>query len=54
MTLHERIARVLGWSVRDAHQLPLQSLRELVRPEHPNLAELISQEIRSGRYVRSR
>lgn len=52
MTLHARIAEALGWTVRDARSLSLQSLRELVRPTHPNLAEQISCEIRSGRVVR--
>lgn len=53
MTLHVRIAEALGWSARDVRSLPLQSLRELVRPTHPNLAELISRELQSGRIVRS-
>jgi hypothetical protein len=37
-SLHDRIARVLGWSPTDVRSLSLQSLRDLVRPINPNLA----------------
>ena len=50
-TLHERAAAALGWSVRDTHSMAMQSLRAAVRHVNPALAEEISREIRSGRYI---
>lgn len=49
MTLHERVAEVLGWEVEEAQSFSLQSLRELVRPVSPKLAVLLTQEVQSGR-----
>jgi hypothetical protein len=50
-TLHERAARALGWSVRDTQSMSMHALREAVRPVNPALAEEMSREIRSGRYI---
>jgi hypothetical protein len=50
--MHRRIAAVLGWSVKETQGFSLQSLRELVRPLDPTLANEISESIRSGVYVR--
>ena len=50
-TLHERAARVLGWSVADAQSMSLAALREAVRPINPALAEKISREIESGGHI---
>ena len=50
--LHERAARALGWSVRDAQSLSMQSLRDLVRPVDPGLAREMDYVIQSGTYVR--
>ncbi len=50
--LHDRIAKVLGWSTRDAQSLSMASLRELVRPVDPNLARELDYVIQSGEYVR--
>jgi hypothetical protein len=50
--LHERIANVLGWSVKDAQSLSMQALRELVRPVDPDLAKELDYMIRSGAYIR--
>lgn len=51
MSLHERIARALGWTVKDAQSLSMAALRDLVRPVDPCLAEDISDHIQSGRYI---
>jgi hypothetical protein len=51
MSLHERIAEALGWTVEDTQSFSLQSLRELVRPVSPSLAEELSQRIGSGTLV---
>jgi hypothetical protein len=50
-TLHERIAEALGWTVEEAQSFSLQSLRELVRPVSPSLADDLSQRIGSGTLV---
>lgn len=50
--LHERAAKALGWSVRDAQSLSMQSLRELVRPVDPALARAMDYMIQSGAYIR--
>lgn len=50
--LHERVAKALGWSVRDAQSLSMQALRELVRPVDANLARELDHLIRSGAYIR--
>jgi len=49
--IHDRIAKALGWPVRDVQSLSLQSLRELVRPVSPKLVAEIDREIRSGAYI---
>ncbi len=50
--LHDRIAKALGWSMRDAQSLSMQSLRDLVRPVDPDLAREMDYVIQSGAYVR--
>lgn len=50
--LRERIAHALNWPVEQTYQFSFQSLRELVRPVDPALAEEMSEEIRSQRYFR--
>jgi hypothetical protein len=50
--LHERAAKALGWSVRDAQSLSMQGLRELVRPVDPALAREMDYMIQSGAYIR--
>lgn len=50
-TLHERIAIALGWTVKDVQSFSFQTLRELVRPEDPVLADEISEAIRSEAYI---
>lgn len=49
--LHDRIAKALGWSTRDVQSLSMQSLRDLVRPVDPQLAQEMSYVIQSGRYI---
>lgn len=51
MSLHARIAEALGWTEQQAQSVPLQGLRELVRPVSPKLAAEITNEIQSGRYI---
>jgi hypothetical protein len=51
--LHERIAKALGWSVKDAQSLSMHSLRDLVRPVDPQLAQEMSHVIQSGAYIRA-
>jgi hypothetical protein len=50
--LHDRAARALGWSPADARSVSMHSLRDLVRPVDPELAQEISVAIQSGAYVR--
>lgn len=50
--MHERAARALGWSVRDTQSFSLQTLRDMVRPVDPALAEEMSEAIRSLSYIR--
>lgn len=50
-SLHTRAARVLGWSERDVTSVSFHSLRELVRPIDPALAEDITRAIQSGSYI---
>lgn len=49
--LHERIAAVLDWPMEDVRSMSLPSLRELVRPVDPALADEISQTIQSGSHI---
>lgn len=49
--LHDRAARALGWSADDVRSVSMQSLRDLVRPVDPNLAQEISLAIQSGAYI---
>jgi len=51
MTLHERIAEKLGWSVAETKSMSLQTLRELVRPVSAKLAHEITYSIRTGAVV---
>jgi len=50
--LHERIAKALGWSVKDTQSFSLQALRELLRTVSPKLVHEIDQAIRSGEIVK--
>jgi len=49
--LHERIARTLGWSVRETQGLSLLMLRELVRDKDPTLAREITRGVQTGEYI---
>lgn len=49
--LHQRIADVLGWPVKDTHSFNLHMLREMVRDKDPKLTKEISDYIQSGRHV---
>lgn len=51
MTLHERIAHLLGWTVPEVQQFSLSALRELVRVEDPALAAEITTLIASDEHV---
>lgn len=56
VTLHERIASALGWSVEDVRSFSLHYLREIVRgrPGGKKVAAEITAEIASGRVVRQK
>lgn len=45
MTLHERIAKALDWTVGETKTFSLLTLRELVRPHFPKLTQEITQAI---------
>lgn len=51
MTLHERIAKALGWTVEQAQSFSLPALRDLVRPVSPKLAHEITLAINLGTVV---
>ena len=53
-TLHERVAKALGWSVRDTQSMSLASLRDLVRPVSMKLANELSAQIQSGGHIKQR
>lgn len=48
MSLHEKIAKALGWTVAETQTMSLSSLREMVRPVDANLAAEISDHIQFG------
>lgn len=50
-SLHRRIAATLGWTESSTRSMSLASLRDLVRPVDPALAEEIGERIRSGRHI---
>jgi hypothetical protein len=52
MSLHDKIAKVLGWTVADTKSMSLASLRELVRPVDLNLANEISDVIQNGGHIK--
>jgi len=49
--LYARAATALGWSPTDARSVSMPSLRDLVRPVNPDLAQEISLAIQSGAYL---
>jgi hypothetical protein len=52
MSLHDKIAKVLGWTVADTKSMSLASLRELVRPVDLNLANELSDVIQNGGHIK--
>lgn len=50
-TLHPRIALALGWTVPEVRSFSLMSLREIVRPVNPKLAQEITAILESGRHL---
>lgn len=54
MKLHERIAEALGWTTAAAQSFSMHTLRDLVRPVSPALAEEITAAIASGSVTRRR
>ena len=54
MTLHERVAAALGWTVAEAQTLPLAALREMVRPVSPKLAHELTDAIRNPQSIEDR
>lgn len=51
MSLHERIALKLGWTIEQTRSFSLQALRDLVRPVSSKLAAEIDAQIHSGAVV---
>ncbi len=51
MSLHERIAKTLGWTVAEAMSFSLPALRELVRSVNPKLAHEISECLHTGQHL---
>jgi hypothetical protein len=49
--LRDRIARVLGWSAKDVDSFSLPTLRELIRPKHPQLVAEIDETLRTGAHL---
>jgi hypothetical protein len=52
LTLEDKLACALGWSVEETRRFSAQSLRELVRPVSAALALEITDHIQSGYYVK--
>lgn len=50
-SLHDRIAKALGWKLEDTYSLSLLMLRELLRDSDPALAREITEGVRSGSYI---
>lgn len=51
MSLHERIAEVLGWTEEEVKSFSFQTLREILRPVSPKLVHELDVEIRTGAYI---
>ncbi len=51
MSLHRRVAEVLGWDVSQAQSLSLPALRDLVRPVSPKLAYEITVALETGSVI---
>jgi hypothetical protein len=51
MSLSERIAKALGWTIGDVQSFNLATLRELVRPVSAKLAAELTELIRTGSYI---
>lgn len=49
--LHDRIAKVLGWSTADVQSTSMQALRDLVRPHDSDLGREMDYVIQSGAYA---
>ena len=52
LSLQSKIAAALGWSLSDVQSFSLPAIREMVRLNHPNLAEEISESIRYGYHLK--
>ena len=48
--LYDRAARALGWKPADARTVSMRTLRDLVRPVDPDLAQEMTLAIQSGAY----
>lgn len=54
MDLHERIAKALGWTVKDTQGFSMPMLREMIRDKDPALAHEIAVVVREGRHITRR
>lgn len=48
--LHERIAKALGWTVKETQSFSLPTLREMVRSVSPKLAHEITVVMKTNSY----
>jgi hypothetical protein len=51
MSIHERIAAALNWSLNDVRSFSLPALRDMVRPVNPALASEISLALARGSHL---
>lgn len=51
--LYDRAARALGWKPADARTVSMHTLRDLVRPVDPDLAQEMTLAIQSGAYLKA-
>lgn len=51
MSLHERIAQALGWTVAETQRFSFQALRSMVRGVDPKLEHELTVEIQTGSYI---
>lgn len=53
-SLHERIAKALGWTVKEAQSLSLRSLQSLLRTVDPALSEAIGRHCETDSHCTTR
>ena len=51
VSLYERIAAALKWSVADVQSFSMLMLREILKPKHPKLAAEVTALVASGGHI---